>query len=117
MIRESAFALMLGLSLTAAAQESPTPASADFTPGFQRLVALGLPALEGAEWISVGDDSHEPDYSLREILQDLKGNAWKIQLAGKPMFLPLGQLVPQEMPAKGSGGGGLLSGLFGGGAK
>jgi hypothetical protein len=117
MIRKSALALMLGLSLTAAAQESPATAAADFTAGFERLIALGLPELKGAEWVAAGDESRNPDYSLREILQELKGNGWKIQQGEKPMFVPLGQLDPQEMPATSGSGRGLLGGLLGGGSK
>lgn len=116
MIRKTAIALMLGLSLATAGEEAAA-ATADFAPGFQRLVALGLPPLDGAEWIAAGDGERETDdYELREIFSALKGNGWKLQMQGKPVFLPLGMLDPREMPAK-SGGGGLLGGLFGGGSK
>ncbi|HEX7260798.1 MAG TPA: hypothetical protein VF258_03200, partial [Luteolibacter sp.] len=117
MIRETALALLLGLSLTVVAQESPAAAPADFTAGFQQLVTLGLPELKNAEWIATGDESRDSDYSLREILPELKGNGWKIQQGEKTLFLPLGQIDPQEMPATSGGGGGLLGGLLGGGSK
>ena len=61
MFQKAALALMLGFPLVAAAQDASPPATvataADFSAGFQKLVQLGLPSLEGAEWTTTGDES------------------------------------------------------------
>ena len=93
---------MLGLPLVAAAQEASPPATvtapADFSAGFQKLIQLGLPSLEGAEWTTAGDESRDMgDYELREIFDGLKGKGWKVQANGKPAFLPLGGVDAKEV--------------------
>lgn len=124
MFGKMALALMLGFPLAAAAQEATPPATvtspAGFSAGFQKLIQLGLPSLEGAEWTTAGDESRDMgDYELREIFAGLKGKGWKIEANGKPAFLPLGEVKAGEAAAGESGGsgGGLLGALFGGGSK
>lgn len=125
MFRKAALALLLGFPLVAAAQEAsppaPVAAAADFSAGFQKLIQLGLPSLEGAEWTAAGDESRDmEDYELREMLEGLKGKGWKLQANGKPAFLSLGGVETKEVtPGQGGGGGGggLLGALFGGGSK
>lgn len=109
--------MLLVLSLEDMAEPSaPTPP--DFSAGFQRLIDLGLPSLEGAEWWTTGGNNRTADdYQLQELLQDLKGGSWKVQRDGKPAFLPLGGLEVIEMPTAPAGGGGLLGAIFGGGSK
>lgn len=125
MFRKAALVLILGFPLVAAAQEAsppaPVAAAADFSAGFQKLIQLGLPSLEGAVWTAAGDESRDmEDYELREMLEGLKGKGWKLQANGKPAFLSLGGVEAKEVtPGQGGGGGGggLLGALFGGGSK
>jgi hypothetical protein len=121
MVSKVALAWMLGFSLATAEEKTSPPTAVtekpDFSAGFQRLVTLGLPSLEGAEWSSNQDDSMG-DYYLRELLSGLKGKGWKIQTNGKPAFLPLGAVKSAEIAADAPrGGGGLLGALLGGGSK
>jgi len=94
-------------------------ATIDFSGGFQKLIALGLPSLEGAEWITGGDvnGGSMEEYELREVLTGIKGTGWKVQVNGKPMFLQLGAVEATEIPSGESGGGGILGAIFGGGSK
>ncbi len=124
MFRKAAWVLMLGSPLATAADEAAPPpvaaAKVDFAGGFQKLIQLGLPALDGAEWTTAGDESREmEDYDLREIFDGLKGKGWKLLANGKPAFLSLGGVETKEFTASegGGSGGGLLSALFGGGSK
>ena len=123
-------AFLIALQLVAAAEKPTLPTlptlpaapvvAADFSGGFQRLVALGLPSLEGASWASAGDESRDmDDYTLRELLADLKGGGWKLQIKDKPAFLALGAVKPGDIAASAGNekSGGLLGSLFGGGSK
>lgn len=121
MVRPVAFSLFLSLSFSPAwgeTAEQPTeaaPTIPDFSKGFERLVALGLPSLEGAEWIALDEQGHsQSDYYTREILSDIKGCAWRFQVNGKPVILPLGSLQVTDVPAESGGGRGILGALFGG---
>jgi len=127
MIREMALALALGLQASSAAEDaSPqapvgknTESRTDFSAGFERLVKLGMPSLEGAEWSASGDGPGEmEDYELREVLAGMNGNGWKLQVGGKPVFLPLGAVATKEVTAGGGSGGSgsLLGALFGRGS-
>lgn len=117
MLGKLAATMLLVLSLEGMAEPS-APAPPDFSAGFQRLIDLGLPSLEGAEWWTTGGNNRTVDnYELQDLLQDLKGGGWKVQRDGKPAFLPLGGLEVIEMPTAPAGGGGLLGAIFGGGSK
>lgn len=117
MLGKVAATILLVLSLEGMAEPS-APASPDYSAGFQRLIELGLPSLEGAEWWTTGGNNRTSDnYELQELLQDLKGGGWKVVREGKPAFLPLGGLEVVEMPTAPAGSGGLLGAIFGGGSK
>lgn len=80
-----------------------------------------MPSLEGAQWGSPGGDADQyADYELREVTQGMQGGGWKVQVDGKPRFLPLGSVnapLATGSSEETSGGGGLLRSLFGGGPK
>ncbi len=125
MVPNKTWIFLLGLPLIMAAEgQPPQPGSvaavADFTNGFKRLEALGLPSLEGAVWASAGEQSREmDDYELRELFAGLKGGGWKLQTKDKPVFLSIGSV--KSIEASGNEGnaksGSFLGGLFGGGSK
>ncbi|QUE51361.1 hypothetical protein KBB96_00325 [Luteolibacter ambystomatis] len=101
--------------------QEPAPAAAkapDFSTGFQQLISLGLPPLKDAEWITASANENGDDYELREVLEGLKGGGWKMQVEGKATFLGMGAVdLSEPADTGGSGGGGLLGNLFGGGSK
>ena len=116
---------MLSLPFVAVAQEpapqaTPVAAVVDFSDGFKKLVALGLPSLQGAVWVSEDHESRNmEDYYLRQLVSGMKGAGWKLQSDGKPAFLALGSAKSVEVTA-GEGnrsGGGVIGALFGGGSK
>ena len=124
MLRKTALAFVFGFPLALAGQEPlpspPAVAIADFSAGFQKLAALGLPSLEGAVWASAGEESSDmDDYELREMLTGMKGAGWKLQTNGKPFFLTLGAVASKEVTASEGNqrSGGLLGALLGGGSK
>ena len=86
--------LLIGcLHAASAAKDIP-----DFSAGFHKLAALGMPALDSqAIWVRA-TSSNEYDYELRPLIQPLKGNGWLLPLPdkdGKPLLLPLGTCEPQ----------------------
>lgn len=106
-------------------QTEPTPAP-DFSAGFARLAALGLPALDArAQWStfpnSYGQDNYG-DYEAREILKSLKGNGWSLPSdTGKPLGLPAGAVATVDLSSEALAANapprGLLSRIFGGGTR
>ncbi len=69
----------------------------DFSDGFKKLAALGLPALDPtAKWVS-SRDSRLP-YELTRAAKSLKGNAWLLPAAAgkKAQLLQLGAVAPIE---------------------
>ncbi len=67
------------------------PPAPDFSPGFAKLAALGMPALDSqAKWSSL-PDSGVSNYQLREITKSLKGNTWLLpSTGGKIRTIPMG---------------------------
>ncbi len=112
--------MMFVFSTASALESAPTEAAPDFSAGFQRLITLGLPPLEGAEWlVAANENQGMDDYELRELLGALKGTGWKVTQGEKTGFLPLGGTESTPMPttAGEKSGGGLLGALLGGGSK
>ena len=113
--------LLIGilLALPAGGDPASLPPAPDFSAGFSRLAALGLPALDSkARWCTLPDSSGGEDYRFRELAKSLKGNGWSIPAAdGKTLSLPAGALETVETggTATASPPRGLLGGLFGGG--
>ena len=71
-------------------------AAPDFSDGFNKLAALGLPALDStAKWVTSRNSSLP--YELTRAAKALKGNAWLLPAAaGKAQVLPLGDVTPTE---------------------
>ena len=112
--------MMLVLSMAPPVESAPVETGPDFSAGFERLITLGLPPLEGAEWLVAADENQSSDgYELRELLEQLKGGGWKVQQEGKSVFIPLGGTESTPMPnsAGQKSGGGLFGILLGGGSK
>lgn len=85
--------LLLLSQLSGAAQDAA--AAPDFSEGFKRLTALGLPALDAnAKWVA-SRETNLP-YELTRHAKSLKGSAWLIPASqGKPqLLLELGGLEP-----------------------
>jgi hypothetical protein len=84
---------LLWLSLLPGAAQNAA-AAPDFTEGFTKLAALGLPALDPtAKWVTSRDD--RLPYELTRAAKSLKGNAWLLPAVdGKPQLLPLGGVTP-----------------------
>jgi len=113
--------LLIGVLIAVPANGDPAAplAAPDFSAGFSRMVALGLPALDAkAKWSTLPDSTGGEDYRFREFAKSLKGNGWCIPAAdGKTLGLPAGTLETVETrgTANASPPRGLLGGLFGGG--
>jgi hypothetical protein len=92
------FFLTIGLLLLSqfpgAAQNAA--AAPDFSDGFNKLAALGLPALDSAaKWVTSRNSSLP--YELTRAAKSLKGNAWLVPAAtGKAQLLPLGAVTPYD---------------------
>ena len=88
--------LLIGVLLAVPAEGDPSPQApaADFSAGFSRLVALGLPVLDAnAHWSTLPDASDSDRYWSREFFKSLKGNGWSMPAAaGKTLGLPAGGL-------------------------
>lgn len=102
-----------------AAQQNPPAAQAaapDFSAGLQRLAALGLPDLKGAQWIAAGENSYDSNsYHLREIMQDMKGGAWLIKTGDAYQSLGLGKVETTAAQATATTRRrGIVGALFGG---
>ena len=123
MLGKAIASILLALPMASAVESAPPLASTatpDFSAGFQRLITLGLPPLEGAEWlIAANANQGMDDYELRELLSEVKGTGWKVQQEGKTVFVPLGGTESTTMPATAGekGGGSLLGAIFGSGSK
>jgi hypothetical protein len=75
--------------------EAPTP---DFSEGFRKLAALGMPALDAkAQWSQV-PQSNGQIYQLQQLARSFKGNAWLLPSTdGKIRFVPLGGMEIVEI--------------------
>ena len=109
--------LILPLLLALRAGGAESAAVADFSDGFAKLAALGMPALDaGAKW-TAGPESGGMSYEIRELAKSLKGNAWLLPAEeGKIRLLPMGGVeVTETGPAKSDGAsGGLVARTLGG---
>lgn len=67
--------MLLATALASAETSAPAP---DFTPAFEKLVALGMPPLgPDAVW-SASRETAGNSYQFRELSRSLKGNAWSV---------------------------------------
>lgn len=114
--------LLLGIliAVPATGEPSPPPPAPDFSAGFTRLAALGLPALDAtASWSTLPESSGGgDDYYLRDFLKNLKGNGWSLPpAAGKALGLAAGAVATHELGTRPNNNAprGLLGNLFGGG--
>lgn len=69
----------------------------DFSPGFEKLAALGLPELDAsARWVSAGG-REDLEYQVRQLTSGMKGNCWAYRSAdGAPRHLAMGAVVAWE---------------------
>lgn len=75
------FVLMLCLCTALPSPAQEVPAETDFTEGFEKLAALGLPPINStAIWIRI--PSRDSDHELGSVLAKLKGNGWIIPGTG-----------------------------------
>ena len=74
-----------------AAEKTP-----DYSDGFRRLIALGLPAMDAtARWVRQPAAGNQMSYYYRQAMAKMKGNAWVIAGDGdQKQFLPPGGLEP-----------------------
>ena len=86
---------LLLLSLLPGAAQNAA-AAPDFSDGFNKLAALGLPALDpAAKWVTSRNSSLP--YELTRAAKSLKGNAWLVPAAtGKAQLLPLGGVTSYD---------------------
>ena len=65
-----------------------------FTEGLKRIAELGLPSMEGAQWVKIPGDSEQhftSSYQFQEMDAKLSGNAWKLH--EPPTYLEFGSAV------------------------
>lgn len=70
-----------------------------FSAGLQQLGELGMPAMQGARWVTVADEEDELEsyqYMLSQIQANLKGNAWQLP-TDPPTHLGLASLNPVKL--------------------
>jgi hypothetical protein len=92
--------LAIGIAVPAGGEPAATPPAPDFSKGFERLVALGLPALDSkAKWSTLPENrGGGDDHYLREFLKPLKGNGWSLPpVDGKARGLGIGELAAVEL--------------------
>jgi hypothetical protein len=79
--------MLLATSVVFADPSAPSP---DFSPGFEKLVALGMAPLgPDAVW-SASRETAGNSYQFRELSRTLKGNSWSVPAAdGKFRQLPM----------------------------
>lgn len=91
---------------------------ADFSPGFEKLQSLGLPALpDGTKWSVLPDSGGRHSYTESTLPRGTKGNGWLLppDADGHLKALPAGTLTLKDIDEEKPESPGLLGRVLGGG--
>lgn len=72
----------------------------DFSKGLEQLAKLGLPAMEGAEWVKSPSNSNQTftdSYEFRDVGVNISGSVWKLA-TDPPSYIEFGSAETIDLP-------------------